>query len=1042
VTIKCPKCQAENPETKQFCGDCGTQLPSSRIIHPQATETLQTPIKELTTGSTFAGRYQIIEELGKGGMGKVYRVLDKKLKEEVALKLIKAEISSDKEMIERFSNELKLARKIAHRNVGKMYELMEAEGTHFITMEYVPGQDLRGLIRQSKQLAVGTAVGIAKQICEGLAEAHALGVVHRDLKPSNIMIDKGGSARIMDFGIARSLSGKGITGAGVMIGTPEYMSPEQVEGKEADQRSDIYSLGVILYQMVTGRVPFEGDTPLSVAVKQKTEAPRSPRTINPQVPEDLSRAILRCLDKEKEKRYQTAEEVLADLDRIEKGIPTAERIIPKKERLTSREITVKFTPKKFFVPGLVFLALIAVGIIIWRILPSKRSAPPPSASGQPTLAVLYFENKSGDPKLDNWRDGLTELLIEALSQSRYIRVVSSDQLYTILKRLGLADARKYSSEDIEKIAAQTRATHVLRGSFIKAGDSFVITAGLQKPGTAESPTALRLEARDEKDIIAKVDELTRQVKEGLNFTPAQIAGDIEKEAGKVTTSSPEALKYYIVGRRLHLKLEWEQSIACMEKAVAIDPEFAMAYRSMGVAHDYLGHIVEMRKNYKKALDLSDRLPENERLPIEAIWLAKGEQNYAKAIEVLERLVKIYPGHILGQSWLAWSYYWAGNLDKAIEYQEFIVQNEKTADAVNDLAIFYIAKGLYQKAEDVCRPFLQDVEDNGTVRHDLFYSYLYRRKFDLALAEAEKLYLLGPSWKSDKGIVLFCKDDFAGAEKILLDDYWQQALLLARGKINEMIGFSQRNLETSKGDKEKESDTYGGLASALETAGRYEDAYQAFGQYLSLSAGYRKSAGESGPPYLPSQQKSDLFSKGKLQAEMKSFDEARKTAEELKSLIEKGINTKELRWSEYILGQIEFGKGNYRKAAELFGNACGRLDFEADWGPDHTLFYFEADWASDHALFFDRLARALYESGELDKARQNYEKITLLTIGRLWRGDIYAKAFYMLGKIAEQQGDKPRARENYRKFLDLWKDADAGLPEVADARKRVAGLKGR
>jgi len=458
---------------------------------------------------------------------------------------------------------------------------------------------------------------------------------------------------------------------------------------------------------------------------------------------------------------------------------------------------------------------------------------------------------------------------------------------------------------------------------------------------------------------------------------------------------------------------------------------------MGVAHGYLGHIVEMRKNYKKALDLSDRLPENERLPIEAIWLAKGEQNYAKAIEVLERLVKIYPGHILGQSWLAWSYYWAGNLDKAIEYQEFIVheefivQNEKTAaaDAVNDLAIFYIAKGLYQKAEDLCRSFLQDVEDNGVVRHDLFLSYLYRRKFDLALAEAEKLYLLGPSRKNDKGIVLFCKDDFAGAEKILLDDYWQQALLLARGKINEMIGFSQRNLEKSKGDKEKERDAYGLLASALYKAGRYEDAYQAFSQYLSLSAEYRKSAGESGPPYLPSQQKSDLFSKGKLQAEMKSFDEARKTAEELKSLIEKGINTKELRWTEYILGQIEFGKGNYRKAAELFGNACGRLDFEADW-------------ASDHALFFDRLARALYESGDLEKARQNYEKITLLTIGRLWRGDIYAKAYYMLGKIAEQQGDKARAIANYRKFLDLWKDADAGLPEVADARKRVAGLKGR
>jgi TolB-like protein len=305
------------------------------------------------------------------------------------------------------------------------------------------------------------------------------------------------------------------------------------------------------------------------------------------VPEDLSRTILRCLEKDKEERYQTAEEALADLERIEKGIPTAERIIPKKERLTSREITVKFTPKKFFVPVLLLFALIAAGIILWRVLPAKKPALPPSPTGQLTLAVLYFENKSGDPKLDNWRDALAELLIAGLSQSKYIRVISGDEMYTILKRLGLADARKYSSDDIEKIAAQTRATHVLRGSYIKAGESFVITAGLQKPGTAESPTALRLEARDERDIIPKIDELTRQVKEGLNLTATQIAGDIEKEAGKITTSSPEALKYYIEGRRLQENYENEKSIAHMEKAVEIDPEFVMAYRSLGVAHQML-----------------------------------------------------------------------------------------------------------------------------------------------------------------------------------------------------------------------------------------------------------------------------------------------------------------------------------------------------------------------------------------------------------------------------------------------------------------------
>jgi tetratricopeptide (TPR) repeat protein len=212
-----------------------------------------------------------------------------------------------------------------------------------------------------------------------------------------------------------------------------------------------------------------------------------------------------------------------------------------------------------------------------------------------------------------------------------------------------------------------------------------------------------------------------------------------------------------------------------------------------------------------------------------------------------------------------------------------------------------------------------------------------------------------------------------------------------------------------------------LANALYKAGRYEDTSQAFGQYLRLSAECRKSAGESGLPYLPSEQKNDLLSKGDLQALMKSFDEARKSAEELKSLIEKGINTKELASYEGILGLIELGKKNYRQAADLFGRACGRLDFEGD------------------ALSFDLLARALYESGDLDKARKNYEKITLLTWGRINDGDIYAKAYYMLGKIAERQGDKVKAREKYKKFLDLWKDADAGLPEVSDAKKRLAAL---
>ncbi|MGB6865902.1 MAG: serine/threonine-protein kinase, partial [Candidatus Aminicenantaceae bacterium] len=337
---KCPKCKSDNPGTATFCADCGTQLPTIKDI--EVTETIEAPKEELTRGTTFAGRYEIIEELGKGGMGRVYRVEDTKLEQEVALKLIKPEIAKDKKTIERFRNELKLARNIRHKNVCGMFDLGETEGANFITMEYVRGEDLRSLIRRIGQLPVGKSVSIANQICDGLAEAHRLGVVHRDLKSNNIMIDKEGNVRIMDFGIARSLETKGITGAGVMIGTPEYMSPEQVEGTDVDQRSDIYSLGVILYEMVIGRVPFEGDTPFTIGMKHKGETPKNPKELNTQISDDLNRVILRCLEKEKERRYQNAGEVRSELTNIEKGIPTTERIVPERKPLTSREITVQF----------------------------------------------------------------------------------------------------------------------------------------------------------------------------------------------------------------------------------------------------------------------------------------------------------------------------------------------------------------------------------------------------------------------------------------------------------------------------------------------------------------------------------------------------------------------------------------------------------------------------------------------------------------------------------------------------------------------------
>jgi serine/threonine protein kinase/Tfp pilus assembly protein PilF len=1027
---KCPKCRSDNPETATFCADCGTQLPSLQDI--EVTETMETPKKELSTGSTFAGRYQIIEELGRGGMGKVYKALDAEVDEKIALKLIKPEIAADKKTIDRFRNEMKFARKIRHKNVCQMYDLGSAEGTYFITMEYVAGEDLKKLIRKMGFLSPSQAISIAKQVCDGLVEAHKLGVVHRDLKPQNIMLDERGDARIMDFGIARSIEGKSITGAGVMIGTPDYMSPEQVDGKDIDQRSDLYSLGVILYEMVTGQTPFEGDTPFTIGVKHKSETPKNPKELNAQIPDDLSRVILRCLEKDKDKRYQSAGEVRSELINIEKGIPTTERIVPERKPLTSREITVQVSMKKLFIPALIIVAIAIVAVLIWQFLPRKSAIS--LSNGKPSLAIMYFENNTGDQNLDHWRKALSELLTADLSQSKYLSVMSGDKLYNILDDLNLLDAQSYSSEDLEKVGSRGGVENIVRGSYTKAGDNFRINIMLQKVKTGELIGSERVEGTGEEGMFTMVDELTKRIKENFELSAEEISRDFDKEVGKITTSSPEAYKYYSEGRKYHTIGENRKSIELMERAIAIDPQFAMAYRSIAVSYNNLFLFAERKKYMEKALEFVDRLSERERYIIEGDYYWDSETTYDKCIAAYTKLLELYPDDMIVNHNLAVIYGYLEDYDKAIERYEVCTQaGEKFVHSHTQLADSYAAKGMYDKAKEIVRNYIDNISDHVLAHHMLAYLHLDLGEFDQAMAETEKAIYLDPTHYENltiKGDIFCYRGEFLKAEEeyLKLMQTTEPAgqgtgfihmigLKILEGKFSEATSLIKQQIEFCKKLDQKlwESNTRVEAANFYVRSGNLKEAAEQCDEAW-------RSAEEIG--FLGGQRRA-LYNKGLALLKMGSVEEAQKTANDLNEMIEHGLNKKAIKLYYRLAGMLEVEAGNYAKAIQYFNDALSLVPY----GP-----------LAKRAYFIDSLALAYYRSGDLDKALEEYKRITTLTTGRDQYGDIYAKSFYMLGKVHEEQGDSVNAIENYEKFLDIWKDADPGIDEVEDAKKRLAGLK--
>jgi serine/threonine protein kinase/tetratricopeptide (TPR) repeat protein len=664
-------------------------------------------MKRLKRGRVFGQRYEVIEELGEGGMGIVYKVFDRKIDEKVALKVLAPEIAGDERTIERFRNELKLARKVSHRNVCRMYDLSEEEKTQFITMEYVPGENLKNLIKRIGQLSKTKAVSIAKQVCEGLVEAHRLGVVHRDLKPQNIMVDSEGNARIMDFGIARSIRTRSITETGMIIGTPEYMSPEQVEGVGVDHRSDLYSLGVILFEMLTGRVPFQGETPLSVILKHKTEQPPDPRRFDDQIPVDISQMILKCMEKDKNRRYPTAEALLADLIEIEKGFTTTKTV-----RLGKKHLGIGKPREKKIV-----LIAILIFLIVAMVVTGLFFYPGVFKGGQKSLnsiAVLPLKNLSGISTQEYLSDGMTEALISNLAQMEALeRVISSTSVMQY----------KNTTKPLPEIARDLGVDAVVEGSVLVFEERVRVSVQLIEARTDRNIWSNSYE-RDLKDILVLQSELARAIAREIKIvvTPAEQA-----RLALTRPVNPEAYRLVLRARSLWNKRSEEDLMKAkelFEQAIETDPTYALAHAGLADAYNMLASYYFIQP--------SDAYPKAREAAHQALGL---DENLAEAYASLAWVKYRYEGDWFGAET---DYNWAIGLNPS-----YAVAHHWYGSLLRDMGRFDEALSELEKAREL-NPF------SLSINTSIGYLFYYARQYDKAITEGQKALQLDPDfhWAHD------------------------------------------------------------------------------------------------------------------------------------------------------------------------------------------------------------------------------------------------------------------------------------------------------
>ncbi|HEY6943492.1 MAG TPA: protein kinase [Candidatus Acidoferrum sp.] len=827
---------------------------------------------ELAPGALLAGRYQILQLLGRGGMGAVYKARDKELDRLVAVKLIRPELARNPEILRRFKQELILARQVTHKNVIRIFDLGQSDGIKFITMDFVEGRDLCAVLRERGKLPPAEAAKIMLQICRALEAAHAEHVIHRDLKPQNVMLDKGGRVYVMDFGIARSAHVPGMTQTGALIGTPEYMSPEQARGEKLDERSDIFSLGVIFYEILTGKSPYPSDTPLATLWKRMQEPVTPPSKLEPSLPPVLNEIVLKALQSEHEKRFASAREMAHQLE-IWLG-PTAE----------SSTIFLPAPRAHYWKWASATLGVLLVAAIVAFRL--KGPAKPVTVHAPVSVLVADFANTTGDSIFD---ETLEPPLSVALEDATFISSFNRSQAKKIAAQLQ-PGASSLEETTARLVGVREGINFVVAGLIEKRGSGYKVRARALEAGGGKILLDVDENADDKKSVLVAISKIAAETRRALGDKTPESVQLAAAEA--YTTSSLEAAHNYATAQDLQWAGKWEEAIPLYQQAVQLDPNLGRAYAGLAAISADMGHPSDAEKYYKLALTHIDRMSDREKYRTRGgYYLAIREPR--KAIEEYSALVKQFPSEIGGYSNLALAYFYLRDMPKALEEGKHAVELAPMGVIQRDnLALYADYAGDYPVAEAESRKVIAQNPSFELAYGALAMSQIGEGKIDDAENTYQKMAAI-----STRG--------------------WEMAsvgrvdLLLYQGRTKEAIEILQKTLSDGRADNPTKAALFLLLAEAKLAAGKVSEAAAGAKSALAYDSGVITQ-----------------FSAGRIYVEAGQYALVPGLIAQLSSRLDPDSQA----YGELLEGKMSLERGDAKKAIALFLEAqkssdtwIGRLD---------------------------------------------------------------------------------------------------------------------